>query len=82
MPKTSSARIQDHFADLTDPRRRPVTYPLINIVTIAICAVHKSTKGPGGPGRLPARGSHRPERAPLTHSVPRVIHSLRLGTVG
>jgi predicted transposase YbfD/YdcC len=39
MPKASSARIQDHFTDLTDPRRRPVTYPLINIVTIAICAV-------------------------------------------
>ncbi len=31
--------IQDHFADLTDPRRRKVLYPLINIVTIAICAV-------------------------------------------
>jgi len=39
MPKTSSVRIQDHFADLTDPRRRPVVYPLINIVTIAVCAV-------------------------------------------
>jgi predicted transposase YbfD/YdcC len=34
-----SARIQDHFAGLTDPRRRKVVYPLINIVTIAICAV-------------------------------------------
>ena len=34
-----STRIQDHFADLTDPRRRKVVYPLINIVTIAICAV-------------------------------------------
>lgn len=34
-----SARIQDHFADLTDPRRREVTYPLINIVSIAVCAV-------------------------------------------
>jgi len=34
-----SVRIQDHFADLTDPRRREVTYPLINIVTIALCAV-------------------------------------------
>src|SRR3954452_21347448 len=34
-----SARLQDHFADLTDPRRRKVVYPLINIVTIAICAV-------------------------------------------
>ena len=36
--------------------------------------------GPGGPGRLPARGSHRPERAQLTHSVPRIIRSLRCGT--
>jgi len=34
-----SARIQDHFAELTDPRRRKVTYPLINVVTIALCAV-------------------------------------------
>ena len=34
-----STRLQDHFCDLTDPRRRKVVYPLINIVTIAICAV-------------------------------------------
>lgn len=34
-----SARIQDHFCELTDPRRREVTYPLMNVVTIAICAV-------------------------------------------
>ena len=34
-----SARIQDHFVTLTDPRRRKVIYPLVNIVTIAICAV-------------------------------------------
>lgn len=34
-----SVRIQDHFAELTDPRRREVTYPLINIVTIALCGV-------------------------------------------
>jgi predicted transposase YbfD/YdcC len=34
-----SARFHDHFADLTDPRRRKVVYPLINIVAIAICAV-------------------------------------------
>jgi predicted transposase YbfD/YdcC len=39
MPSKPSARIQDHFDTLTDPRRRKVTYPLINIVTIAICAV-------------------------------------------
>ena len=39
MPHKPSARIQDHFAPLTDPRRRKVLYPLINVVTIAICAV-------------------------------------------
>jgi predicted transposase YbfD/YdcC/predicted DNA-binding protein (UPF0251 family) len=39
MSSPPSARIRDHFADLTDPRRRPVVYPLINIVTIAVCAV-------------------------------------------
>jgi predicted transposase YbfD/YdcC len=33
-----SARIDYHFASLTDPRRSKVTYPLINIVTIALCA--------------------------------------------
>jgi predicted transposase YbfD/YdcC len=37
--KTKSARLQDHFTELTDPRRREVTYPLINIVVIAVCAV-------------------------------------------
>ena len=39
MASPRSARIQDHFADLTDPRRRKVVYPLIDIVTIAVCAV-------------------------------------------
>ena len=34
-----SVQIKNHFARLTDPRRRKVTYPLINIVTIALCAV-------------------------------------------
>jgi predicted transposase YbfD/YdcC len=37
--KSKPARIQDHFADVTDPRRRKVTYPLINIMAIAVCAV-------------------------------------------
>jgi len=31
--------MQDHFAELTDPRRRKVTDPLINMVVIAVCAV-------------------------------------------
>jgi predicted transposase YbfD/YdcC len=39
MPDNVTARIDQHFASLTDPRRRKVTYPLINIVTIALCAV-------------------------------------------
>ena len=39
MSNTKSARIQDHFDELTDPRRNQVIYPLINIVVIAICAV-------------------------------------------
>ena len=37
--KTKPVRIQDHFADVTDPRRRKVTYPLINVLVIAVCAV-------------------------------------------
>jgi predicted transposase YbfD/YdcC len=39
MPSSRSVRIQDYFADLTDPRRRKVVHPLVNIVTIAVCAV-------------------------------------------
>lgn len=39
MTKAKSARMQDHFEELTDPRRREVTYPLINVVVIAVCAV-------------------------------------------
>jgi predicted transposase YbfD/YdcC len=39
MSEKKSARIQDHFAELTDPRVRKVTYPLINVVVIAVCAV-------------------------------------------
>ena len=38
MAHDCSARIDHHFAALTDPRRSQVTYPLINIVTIALCA--------------------------------------------
>ena len=34
-----STRIQDHFEELTDPRRREPLYPLMTIVTIAISAV-------------------------------------------
>lgn len=39
MIKTESARLHDHFSELTDPRKSDSTYPLINIVAIAICAV-------------------------------------------
>jgi predicted transposase YbfD/YdcC len=39
MGKPRSVRIADHFAELADPRRREVIYPLINVVVIAVCAV-------------------------------------------
>jgi predicted transposase YbfD/YdcC len=39
MCKSSGAQIAEHFRELSDPRRREVTYPLVNIVVIALCAV-------------------------------------------
>jgi len=39
MSQSHRASIQECFSELTDPRRRKVVYPLVNIVTIAICAV-------------------------------------------
>jgi len=39
MPTQESAAIERHFADVTDPRRRAGTYPLINFLVIAVCAV-------------------------------------------
>ena len=39
MPAQESAAIERHFADVTDPRRRAGTYPLINFLVIAVCAV-------------------------------------------
>jgi predicted transposase YbfD/YdcC len=38
MTSHPSPRIDRHFASLTDPRRKEVTHPLINLVTIALCA--------------------------------------------
>jgi predicted transposase YbfD/YdcC len=37
-PMSQTARIRDHSASLTDPRRRKVVHPLLNIITIALCA--------------------------------------------
>ncbi|MGH7486981.1 MAG: ISAs1 family transposase, partial [bacterium] len=39
MARLTMARIEEHFADLPDPRRREGVYPLVNIVVIALCAV-------------------------------------------
>ena len=39
MTKDVSVRISEHFAPLSDPRRGKVTYPLQEIVFIAVCAV-------------------------------------------
>jgi predicted transposase YbfD/YdcC len=38
MASDISTRIDKHFASLSDPRRGKVTYPLLNILTIAVCA--------------------------------------------
>jgi predicted transposase YbfD/YdcC/predicted DNA-binding protein (UPF0251 family) len=38
MASAKSPSLEEHFAELTDPRRREGTYPLINIVVIALCA--------------------------------------------
>jgi len=39
MSQSHRVSIQECFSELTDPRRRKVVYPLVNVVTIAICAV-------------------------------------------
>src|SRR3990172_5917235 len=39
MSRSGRVSIQDYFSEVTDPRRRKVTYPLVNVITIAICAV-------------------------------------------
>lgn len=39
MAQEIGVSIQEHFADLTDPRRKESIYPLINIVVMSICAV-------------------------------------------
>jgi predicted transposase YbfD/YdcC len=39
MPQSQRVSLKECFSTLTDPRRRKVMYPLVNVVTIAICAV-------------------------------------------
>jgi predicted transposase YbfD/YdcC len=39
MSQSHRGSIKECFSELTDPRRRKVVYPLVNVVTIAICAV-------------------------------------------
>jgi len=39
MPAKESVAMEEHFAEVTDPRRREGTYPLINSLVIAVCAV-------------------------------------------
>ena len=41
------------------------------------CVEHQKRLRPGGPGRLSSRGSHRPVRAFLMHTVPQVMDLLR-----
>ena len=62
---------------MTCRQGRPFRLRFAALPIIRPCKSGDSTSGAGGPGRLPARGSHRPERAQLTHSVPQVTPSLR-----
>jgi predicted transposase YbfD/YdcC len=39
MAAKKSVAFEEYFADVTDPRRREGTYPLLNILFIAVCAV-------------------------------------------
>jgi len=39
MHVTATAQIENHFREMTDPRRRKIIYPLSNMITIALCAV-------------------------------------------
>lgn len=39
MVSSPAAQIAQYFENLTDPRRREVVYPLLNVVVIAVCAV-------------------------------------------
>ena len=39
MSSKKSVVVEEHFNELTDPRRREGTYPLVNIVVMALCAV-------------------------------------------
>lgn len=39
MDEETRARNAEHFPELTDPRRRKATYPLTNIVVMALRAV-------------------------------------------
>jgi hypothetical protein len=39
MTQMTVAAVQKHFLDLTDPRRREPTYPLMDMVVMALCAV-------------------------------------------
>lgn len=39
MTRMAVASIQEHFGELTDPRRREPTYPLMDMVVMALCAV-------------------------------------------
>lgn len=39
MNAETTAAIREHFSELTDPRRREPTYPLLDMVVMAVCAV-------------------------------------------
>jgi hypothetical protein len=63
--ETHAVETQAEFAELAKLTPAHVTQ-IMNLLGL-----------PGGPGRSPARGSHRPGRAQLTHPVRQVTGSLR-----
>ena len=75
-----------HGRDCARPRHLVRAHPekpiYLNLVLVLdLVLVRKQPgllgPGPGGPGRLPSQGSHRPQRAEFPHWVPQAMVSLR-----
>ena len=56
---------------------RALTESYQNLVDFHAILENPKGQRPGGPGRLSSRGSHRPVRAFLMHTVPQVMDLLR-----
>ena len=56
------ADVRVHFENLTDPRRREPTYPLLNVVVMTLCAVISGAGDFVAIGLCPVATSSRPRR--------------------